>query len=612
MAIVGICRFSLVGRGDWREFRGKDGAEVEAIARERAARLFTPERMAARLASFEALTLASLRAQTDQDFRFIVLASELMPAEYRDRLQRMCDAVPQVVLRFFPIINTNLAQRAVFRELRIAYPQVVQFRLDDDDCLCHDFIAVMKAHTAAPLADEGIFVASVADVMYAVIGGPLAGVYHWPVEFMSIGAAIRHPSKSIYEFGHFGMATRFPKVVIGGRLTLGTHNGTNDTELTPAMIKRRGMVPMDPAAVAAAVERHFPFLTPEAWRIAGLDAPAAVPDAANDVAVGAAVPAADIPAPDNPAADGAGDGDAGSKAADEAPAEEGARWLGDLLETRYRKGFYISDNLFALQHTFRSSKVLYVSFDNLSSVRAPSRLRDPWGYGFAAKAGWSGLGVLCYRPNWFRIPALYEELFHLAERGFFESFQQVVFTGTSMGAYAACAFARLAPGAMVVAFSPQSTLAPGLADWDRRYPSGSGADWSGPFADGATGLEGVGRAWIVHDPAVPEDRRHAERLAGPNVELLRARHSSHFSAQFLRQIGALGTFVTECVAGKMTVPRFYDLYRPARGYRRYLDGLVQQAMQHPDPARRRQLARALRNINRHGLARDLERSAAVE
>ncbi len=572
MNIVGICRFSLVGRGDWKAYQGKSEDEIQAIAHEQAGQLFTPARMEARLETFEKLTLASIRTQTDPDFRFIVLSSELMPQQYRDRLAAICATVPQVVLRFFPIMSAAQAQKAVFRALRIQYVQTLQFRLDDDDCLCADFVELMRRHTSERMAVSDIFTACIRGVIYSSIGGECAGVYHWPVDFMSAGAAIRHPSKSIYEFGHFGMATRFPAIVIPGRLALVTHNGTNDTRFTPALIQRRGMVAMEPAEIRTAIARNFPFLSKEGLALAGI------------------APEAEAEAPAPP------------------------QWLLDLSTSKKRRGFFVSDDLFALQHTYRGSRILYVSFDNLSSVRAESKIRDPWGYGFAAASGWSSLGVLCYRPNWFRMPKLFDEMQHLAQSGFFARFDRVVFSGTSMGAYAACAFSSLVPGSTVIAFSPQSTLAPGIADWDLRYPSGTAADWSGPFADAALELGSARRAWIIYDPRVEEDRRHAERLAaaGPQVTLLKARHASHFTAQFLGQIGALGTFARGCAGGSMTEAQFYALYRRGRSYRRYLEGVAQLGAQHPSITLKMRLATALRGINKPGLATDIERSIAAE
>src|SRR5690606_31963671 len=79
MVVVGLCRFSLVGRGDWKVYRDKSDDEILPIALKQAEQLFQPERIEARLKTFEHLTLASMQAQTDEDFHFIVLASEMMP-----------------------------------------------------------------------------------------------------------------------------------------------------------------------------------------------------------------------------------------------------------------------------------------------------------------------------------------------------------------------------------------------------------------------------------------------------------------------------------------------------------------------------------------------------
>lgn len=274
MNIVGICRFSLLGRGDWKAYKDQPAEEIARIAEEQAVQLFAPERMEARLRSFERLTLASMRAQTDQDFIFVVLASALMPQPYRTRLEAICASLPQVVLRFFPITSVSEAQIAVFEELGLTLGQTLQFRLDDDDCLCVDFIEQMRRNTAGMMKSDLAFAASMSGVMYCKLQGPTAGIYDWPVAFFSAGAALRHPRRCVFDFGHMRLVQRFTSVTIPGRLALVTNNGTNDTEFTPGMIKQRKMVLMQPDAVSTAVARHFPFLDRQARALAGL------PDAA--------------------------------------------------------------------------------------------------------------------------------------------------------------------------------------------------------------------------------------------------------------------------------------------------------------------------------------------
>jgi len=286
-------------------------------------------------------------------------------------------------------------------------------------------------------------------------------------------------------------------------------------------------------------------------------------------------------------------------------------WLVDLSSAKYRSGFFISDKEFAIQHTHRKADVLFVTFDNLSNARDPLRVRDPWGYGFATKSEWSHLGVLSFRPNWFRNDHLFEHLQRLARDGLFKRYRRVVFAGTSMGGYAACAFASLAPGCQVIAYSPQSTLSPEIAPWDERYRSGSQADWSGPYADAATEIGAARRLWLLYDPGVPEDLRHAERLDGPNVTHLRTRYAGHKTAWFMRHAGILSCFTREVVAGTMTSTRFHELYRVSRKLRVYEAAFLQHVIENGTLASKHRMLRLLRTQDRPNMVLDLERHLAL-
>jgi|GEM_PF-1167479 len=573
MIIVGICRFSLVGRGDWQAFKGKTRAESEAIALQQAEKLFTPERMETRLKSFEHLTLASLRAQTDQNFRFIVLASELMPALYRDRLTALCKQVPQVSLQFFGLKNVGEAQHEAYRALKMKISRTIQFRLDDDDCVCADFIEQLRAASTPMLASDEPFAVSLDGVLYCATSAERPIAYHWPTKFFSAGTALRHKTRSIYRFGHFALGRRFRSSVIKDRLALASHSGTNDTSFTTQRARLQKFGELTDTEIEERLEQNFPFLTNVGRKLVGL--PLIEKSIEGPPEIEKDRPMAPV-------------------------------WLTALSSSKYRKGFYISHGRFALQHTRRESDVLYVGFDDLSRARSSVKLRDPWGYVFAEQRNWSSLGVLAYSQNWFRAPDLFDEMHSLRDRGFFEGFGKVVFSGTSMGAYAACAFSSLAPGSTVIAFSPQSTLDPKVVDWDGRYPTGSRADWSGPFADAAAELKTAGKAWVIFDPDLSEDLRHAERLIAPNVTLLRARYSDHFTAQFLRQIGVLSRVVEECADGSMTTARFAQLYRPARDRRRYISGVIRTAK--ADGRHMIKLVSALKARGRLGLATAIEKS----
>lgn len=248
-------------------------------------------------------------------------------------------------------------------------------------------------------------------------------------------------------------------------------------------------------------------------------------------------------------------------------------WLTDLRAGPHHKGFYQSFDDYAANFVERSADHLVVSFDNLSSVRDDPVDRESWGYGFIRKNGWSHMGVMAFKPSWYRDDDLIDYLKSLAEDGFFRRYRSVTMIGTSMGAYAATAFASLAPGCGVVAFSPQSTLRKKLVPWEERFAPGRRADWKGDFADGAVEVHAADRVWLLYDPLFEPDRMHADRYQGPNIIRLRARYAGHKTALFLRRAGLLSTVVREAVAGTLDERRFYELYRTGRLLPWYLNGI---------------------------------------
>lgn len=249
-------------------------------------------------------------------------------------------------------------------------------------------------------------------------------------------------------------------------------------------------------------------------------------------------------------------------------------WLADLRRGDHRRGFYQSFDDCAVHFVQRSNEHLVVSFDNLSSVRDHPVDRDSWGYGFIRTGGWSHLGVMAFKPTWFRDDDLIGYLKGLAGDGFFRRFASVTMIGTSMGAYAATAFASLAPGCGVVAFSPQSTLRKTLVPWEKRFPSGRRADWSGDFADGAVESEAAAQVWLIYDPLCEEDRRHVARYQGGNVVRLKARYAGHKSALFLRRAGLLSKVTGAAVEGTLDQVGFYQMYRRGRTLPWYLNGVA--------------------------------------
>lgn len=279
-------------------------------------------------------------------------------------------------------------------------------------------------------------------------------------------------------------------------------------------------------------------------------------------------------------AQGTGSGTATAPAA--APSAEGPAigapaWLSDLRLSGQAHGFYHSMPNYACTYVARSREHLLVSFDNLASVREHPVSREPWGYRFIRKEGWSHLGVLSYVPGWFRDGGLHAYLTSLRDSGFFAQFDQVTMFGTSMGGYGAAAFASLAPGCRVAAFSPQSSLSPRLASWDPRYPSGKRADWTGEFTDAAQSSAAAAQVWLFYDPAVALDRRHVERFQAPNAIPMPLRHADHKTALMLRNGGVLSTVMRDIATGRATRAGLLRHYRACRMLPAYQEGLRARA-----------------------------------
>ena len=192
------------------------------------------------------------------------------------------------------------------------------------------------------------------------------------------------------------------------------------------------------------------------------------------------------------------------------------------------------------------SDVLLVAFDNLATLDNPYP-RLPWLHRQAAELGYSLLGVQSHAKDWFRQLTAPDLIRGLSGQGFFGRFSSIVFAGASMGAFGALNFAPLVPGARVLALSPQSTMNRTIAPFERRFPwAVRNSDWEKPaFLDAAAAVPFIPNVSVVFDPFVTEDRQHAERLVGPNVQLVRIGHATHEAVRVVIKSGALNPMIEE-------------------------------------------------------------------
>jgi hypothetical protein len=224
------------------------------------------------------------------------------------------------------------------------------------------------------------------------------------------------------------------------------------------------------------------------------------------------------------------------------------------------------------------SDVLVVSFDNLATIDE-GWPRGPWAWKRLEPMGHSVLGVQSHAKDWFRQPTAPQLLRGLEERGFFRRFRRVVLTGASMGGFAALNFAPLIPDSRVLAFSPQSTMNKVIAPYEKRFPFAvKKSNWEGmPFLDAAAAIPYIRRAVVLFDPFVPEDRSHAARLAGPNVQLLRAPFTTHEAIRVILKTGTFPLLINSLVEGDGAGPDFWQAFRARRGVTKWQRALLAEA-----------------------------------
>lgn len=139
MSVYGYLRFSYFGRSDARLSRN------EMTLEDRYAVLYARDRMETRFHLFENICLPSLRFQTDTDFKIMVLASQVMPEEYKRRLAALVADIPQIELVYSDAERVHLAFNPWQADQTAGNTEnTVHFRLDDDDALSSDMIAILR------------------------------------------------------------------------------------------------------------------------------------------------------------------------------------------------------------------------------------------------------------------------------------------------------------------------------------------------------------------------------------------------------------------------------------------------------------------------------------
>lgn len=139
LQVLGLLRWSYPSNG---EAFALEGETLEA----RRAELYADARLEERMFYLEHVILPCLAAQTDQNFRVVMLLGDRLPLKWRARVLEAVSKVRQVK----PVFEAEGEQhRLVCRLAMMSHrnPEagaVAEFRLDDDDAICVDFVEQVR------------------------------------------------------------------------------------------------------------------------------------------------------------------------------------------------------------------------------------------------------------------------------------------------------------------------------------------------------------------------------------------------------------------------------------------------------------------------------------
>ena len=244
MQVIGICRFSYPALGGFQV----EHPTIEA----RQEYLYAPKRMEERLATFETFTLPGIRAQYDQDFTFLIVIGDGLPAPYLARLKALVADIPQVVIQSHPPLpHRQVMNDAINSVRRRDGEPSLQFRLDDDDAVGIGFVARLReaAGNLAGLMTDHRHVAIDFNQGYIARPGP-KGIAALPIQqaYWTAGLAVMlRPDipQTIMSFGHNNIWKRMPTVTFTGEdMMIRGHNDYNDSR-QKANVKPVRLKPLD-------------------------------------------------------------------------------------------------------------------------------------------------------------------------------------------------------------------------------------------------------------------------------------------------------------------------------------------------------------------------------
>ena len=247
-----------------------------------------------------------------------------------------------------------------------------------------------------------------------------------------------------------------------------------------------------------------------------------------------------------------------------------AEWLDRLEDIAEEHGYFEPLGPDHSAMFLDAGPYLLVTFETMESIRARAFSDVPLGWDLAASNNWSQLCLMSHGETFFRHRAVYQFFDGLVDDGFFDGFDRVVFYGAETCGYAAAAYSVVAPGATVVAISPQATLDPRLTEWDDRFHHMRRTSFTDRYGYAPDMLEAAAQAFVLYDPEIDEDAMHAALFDRKNVARIRCRHMSDQIETFFRRLDLLQPLIAKAIGGKLNVSDFHAALRGRKNDLPYL------------------------------------------
>jgi hypothetical protein len=285
-----------------------------------------------------------------------------------------------------------------------------------------------------------------------------------------------------------------------------------------------------------------------------------------------------------------------------------AGWLSLLRNMGEDSGSFeaLGDHHWAVMN--EDGPTLVISFDRLEDIQALEPGKMPHVFSQATQNGWSHLSLISEGETWYRDPAVFAYLDRLVDDSFFDEYEQIVFYGAGMGAYAAAAFSVTAPGCTVLAVQPRATLDPEIAGWETRYTRARRLNFTNRYGYAPDMIEGASKVFALYDPYCRLDAMHVALFNKPFVTKLKTRFLGENAATSLSEMGLLPKLVKEACEGKLTAKSFGKHWRERRSFGAYLRLILRACTEAGRPKREAMVCHSVTNrLRAPGFRKHLEK-----